>query len=197
MQGTNAAVCIRFFGSNYVNNISLSSRAPSPLLLLLLAATQHVLWNGSGNERNTNDNRTCIYIFATRMSCCVPQEHSFLDERLAKWQEIQLRRETERVSIEEVAITITLPDGSTRPGVAGKTTPMDIAKGISSGLAKKVMIAKVDDALWDLGRALQGSCALQLLDFDTPEGKHTFWHSAAHVLGQALEIEENAHLCSG
>ena len=131
------------------------------------------------------------------MSCCAPQDPGFLDARLAKWQELQLRRQADRLAVEEKPITITLPDGSTRPGVAGKTTPMDIAKGISSGLAKKVMIAKVDDALWDLGRPLKGSCALQLLDFDTPEGRHTFWHSAAHVLGQALEIEENAHLCSG
>jgi threonyl-tRNA synthetase len=35
-----------------------------------------------------------------------------------------------------------------------------------------------------LERALKGDCRLQLLDFDTPEGKNTFWHSAAHVLGQ-------------
>ncbi len=137
------------------------------------------------------------FVIATRMSCCVPQEHSFLDERLAKWQEIQLRRQAERMAVEETPITITLPDGSTRPGVAGKTTPMEIAKGISSGLAKKVLIAKVDDATWDLERPLKADCRLQLLDFETPEGKHTFWHSAAHVLGQALEIEENAHLCSG
>jgi threonyl-tRNA synthetase len=132
------------------------------------------------------------------MSCCgAPQEPSFLDTRLAKWQEIQLRRQAERISVEEKPITITLPDGSTRPGIAGKTTPMEIAKGISSGLAKKVIIAKVDDATWDLERALTADCKLQLLDFDTPEGKNTFWHSAAHILGQALEIEENAHLCSG
>jgi threonyl-tRNA synthetase len=131
------------------------------------------------------------------MSCCAPQDPGFLDARLAKWQELQLRRQADRLAVEEKPITITLPDGSTRPGVAGKTTPMEIAKGISAGLAKKVLLAKVDDVTWDLERALQADCKLQLLDFETPEGKYTFWHSAAHVLGQALEIEENAHLCSG
>jgi threonyl-tRNA synthetase len=97
-----------------------------------------------------------------------------------------MRRQAEALSVDEKPITITLPDGSTRPGIAGKTTPMEIAKGISAGLAKKVIIAKVDDATWDLERALKGDCRLQLLDFDSPEGKNTFWHSAAHVLGQVL-----------
>jgi hypothetical protein len=50
-----------------------------------------------------------------------------------------MRRQAEALSVDEKPITITLPDGSTRPGIAGKTTPMEIAKGISAGLAKKVI----------------------------------------------------------
>ena len=40
---------------------------------------------------------------------------------------------------------------------------------------------------WDLKRPLEGSCKLQLLKFDAPEAKDTFWHSSAHILGHALE----------
>ena len=69
-----------------------------------------------------------------------------------------MRRQSEALSIDEKPITITLPDGSTRAGFAGKTTPMEIAKGISAGLAKKVIIAKVDDATWDLERPLKADC---------------------------------------
>ena len=58
-----------------------------------------------------------------------------------------------------------------REGVKGVTTPMDIANGISKGLAKKTVVAKVDGQAWDLLRPLQGDCALQLLSFEEPEGK--------------------------
>ena len=45
----------------------------------------------------------------------------------------------------------------------------------------------VDKALlWDLARP-GGDCTLELLGFDSPEGKMVFWHSAAHLLGAALE----------
>ncbi len=49
------------------------------------------------------------------------------------------------------------------------------------------MVAKVDGAMWDIHRPFEFDCALEICDFNTPEGKHAFWHSSAHVLGQALE----------
>lgn len=58
-----------------------------------------------------------------------------------------------------------------KPGVKGVTTPLDVATAISKGLAKKVVVAKVDGAVWDLTRPLEGDCALQLLSFDDAEGK--------------------------
>lgn len=54
-----------------------------------------------------------------------------------------------------------------------------------------------DAMLWDLTRPLLGSCALQLLKFDDPEAKAVFWHSSAHMLGQALEKKYGAHLTIG
>lgn len=90
------------------------------------------------------------------------------------------------------AITVTLPDGKEIAGVAWETTPMDIAKGISTSLADRVIIAKVNNQeLWDLTRPLESSVELALLDFDSPqndyEARQVFWHSSAHVLGEACE----------
>jgi hypothetical protein len=41
----------------------------------------------------------------------------------------------------------------------------------------------VNGVEWDLLRPLEGDCKLELMEFDTKEGGHTFWHSSAHVLG--------------
>src|SRR6185369_10226243 len=50
----------------------------------------------------------------------------------------------------------------------------------------------------DLFRPLVADCTLELLDFDSKEGSYTFWHSSAHVLGQALEKEfAESKLCIG
>ncbi|EEB95983.1 hypothetical protein MPER_04961, partial [Moniliophthora perniciosa FA553] len=59
----------------------------------------------------------------------------------------------------------------------------------------------VDGELWDLERPLESSCKLELLDFEHPEGRRTgkrvFWHSSAHVLGEAAERHYGCHLCLG
>jgi len=40
---------------------------------------------------------------------------------------------------------------------------------------------------WDVSRPLEGDCELRLIKFEDKEGKETFWHSSAHVLGETLE----------
>lgn len=94
-------------------------------------------------------------------------------------------------------IEITLPDKSVRKGTSWETSPMAVAKAISQGLADRTVIAKVDGAVWDLERPLEASCTLELLDFEHPEGKRVFWHSSAHVLGEAAERHYGCHLCIG
>ena len=42
---------------------------------------------------------------------------------------------------------------------------------------------------WDVTRPLEGNAHIELFTFDTAEGKETFWHSSAHVLGETLECE--------
>ncbi|OXB71676.1 UNVERIFIED_CONTAM: hypothetical protein H355_016802, partial [Colinus virginianus] len=51
--------------------------------------------------------------------------------------------------------------------------------------------------LWDLRRPLEGNCKLQLLSFESDEAKHVFWHSSAHILGQAMEEEMGVQLTVG
>ncbi len=90
-----------------------------------------------------------------------------------------------------------MPDGSKRQGTSYETSPMDIAKEISKSLSERIVISKVDETLWDLERPLEADCKLELFDFDTPEGKRVFWHSSAHVLGEACEKHYGCHLCIG
>ncbi|HUX84683.1 MAG TPA: threonine--tRNA ligase, partial [Chitinophagaceae bacterium] len=83
-------------------------------------------------------------------------------------------------------IQITFPDGAVRqyePPVTG----MDIARSISEGLARKVLSAKVNGAVWDASRPITSDSTVRLLTWDDPEGKATFWHSSAHLLAEALQ----------
>ena len=83
-----------------------------------------------------------------------------------------------------ISFRVTLPDGAIKEGKKWITTPMDIAKEISSGFASSCLIAQVDETLWDMGRPLESDCKLQMFKFDTNEGRDTFWHSSAHILGE-------------
>lgn len=66
-------------------------------------------------------------------------------------------------------------------------TPAAIAKSIGAGLYKSVCCAKVDGEVVDLRTELTSDCKLELLTFDDPEGKKAFWHTASHVLAQAVK----------
>jgi len=95
------------------------------------------------------------------------------------------------------SITITLPDGKTFEGESWRTTPVEIATRISRGLADTAVIAKVNDEVWDLDRPFEGDATLKLLKFDDDEAKAVFWHSSAHILGEAMERYCGGHLCYG
>ena len=103
-----------------------------------------------------------------------------------------------------------------KEGVTFETSPFSIAAAISKQMAKTIIVAKVkytssrantlDEGLlnpeaeagvsaedqwyfWDVSRPLEGDCDLQLLKMEDKEGRETFWHSSAHVLGETLENE--------
>ncbi|HUS86629.1 MAG TPA: threonine--tRNA ligase [Bacteroidales bacterium] len=83
-------------------------------------------------------------------------------------------------------IKVTFPDGSVREFENG-TNSMDIAMSISPGLAKEVFSATVNDEVWDLTRPIGNDAKLRLHKWDDEQGKHTFWHSSAHLMAEAIE----------
>ncbi|VDP35824.1 unnamed protein product [Schistosoma curassoni] len=64
-------------------------------------------------------------------------------------------------------------------------------------LAEHAVIAKVNGELWDLLRPFEKSSSLEIYNFDHKDGQYVFWHSSAHVLGEALERCYSGHLCYG
>lgn len=67
----------------------------------------------------------------------------------------------------------------------------------SQGLADNAVISKVNGVLWDLDRPLEMNCKLELLKFDDPEAQAVFWHSSAHIMGEAMERIYGGCLCYG
>ncbi len=84
-----------------------------------------------------------------------------------------------------MALTITLPDGSTRTVDAG-ATPADVAATIGRRLARDAVAARVDGEWWDLGRPLAGDVALEIVVPASDAGREVLRHSTAHVLAQAV-----------
>lgn len=122
---------------------------------------------------------------------------SYIEERIQLWNKFKEKYEEELKNKTNEEISITLPDGKIIEGSSWKTTPYDVARQISQGLADNTVIAKVNGTLWDLDRPLEFSCRLQLLKFDDPEAQAVFWHSSAHVLGEAMERVYDGCLCYG
>ncbi|KAJ1723955.1 threonyl-tRNA synthetase [Coemansia erecta] len=121
----------------------------------------------------------------------------FIEHRNRIFDELFQKQKEEIANKPREKITITLPDGSEREGTSWETTPMDIANSISKSLAKRLVIAKVNGELWDTLRPLETSAKLELLDFESEDGKKVYWHSSAHVLGEACELHFGCHLCNG
>ncbi len=83
-------------------------------------------------------------------------------------------------------IQITFPDGSIKEFEQG-ITGMEIAKSISERLAKEVLSISVNGQVQDLARPIEENATIKLFKFEDNEGKHTFWHSSAHLLAEALQ----------
>ena len=85
-------------------------------------------------------------------------------------------------------VQIQFPDGAVRSYEKG-ITALGIAKSISEGLAKKVLAASVNGEVYDATRPINNDSALKLLTWDDADGKNTFWHSSAHLLAEAVEMQ--------
>ena len=66
-------------------------------------------------------------------------------------------------------------------------TAAEVAKSIGMGLYKSACAAKIDGEVKDLRTPIDNDCSLEILTFDSPEGKHAYWHTASHILAQAVQ----------
>uniref|UniRef100_A0A8C3M0J6 threonine--tRNA ligase n=1 Tax=Chrysolophus pictus TaxID=9089 RepID=A0A8C3M0J6_CHRPC len=71
-----------------------------------------------------------------------------------------------------------------------------IKKSVAS-LADNTVIAKVNKMVWDLDRPLEEDCTLELLKFEDEEAQAVYWHSSAHIMGEAMERIYGGCLCYG
>lgn len=83
-------------------------------------------------------------------------------------------------------IDLHFPDGAVR-SFDDAITPLAIAEGISKGLAKKAVAARLDGQWWDLARPLERGGRFELITRDTADGLEILRHDAAHVLAQAVQ----------
>ena len=83
-------------------------------------------------------------------------------------------------------IKITLPDGSVKE-FDRDTTPLDVAKSISEGLARNIISAKFNDTIIETTTPMTTDGSLTLYSWNDAEGKKAFWHSSSHVMAQALQ----------
>ena len=85
-----------------------------------------------------------------------------------------------------VMIKITFPDGSVREYEQG-ITGYQIAESISPALARNVVSCGVNGETVELNRPILEDASIALYKFEDEEGKHTFWHTSAHLLAEALK----------
>ena len=81
---------------------------------------------------------------------------------------------------------ITLKDGSKKE-YAEPMSAYDIARDISDGLARVACMAEIDGEACDLRTTVDKDCTLNILTFDSDEGKHAYRHTCSHVLAQAVK----------
>lgn len=83
-------------------------------------------------------------------------------------------------------VKITFPDGSVREYEQG-VTGLQIAESISPALARNVVSCGVNGETVELDRPINEDANVELYKFEDEQGKHTFWHTSAHLLAEALQ----------
>ena len=83
-------------------------------------------------------------------------------------------------------VKITFPDGSVREYEQG-VTGLQIAESISPALARNVVSCGVNGETVELNRPINEDANVELYKFEDEQGKHTFWHTSAHLLAEALK----------
>ena len=83
-------------------------------------------------------------------------------------------------------VKVELKDGIVKEFENG-TTAAEVAKSLGMGLYKSACVCKINGTVCDLRTAINSDCALEILTFDSKEGKNAFWHTTSHILAQAVK----------
>lgn len=83
-------------------------------------------------------------------------------------------------------ISIELKDGSKKEIEKGLSI-LEIANGISEGLARNAMAGKINGEVVDLRYKVENDCKLEILTFDDLDGKKAYWHTTSHIMAQAIK----------
>ena len=83
-------------------------------------------------------------------------------------------------------IKLTLKDGSVRE-IERAASAAEIIKGIGAGLYKAACCVKINGEVKDLRTVIDADCEFEVMTFDSIDGKKTFWHTASHILAQAVK----------
>jgi threonyl-tRNA synthetase len=102
------------------------------------------------------------------------------------------KADLETIEKPEIDITLSVNGKETSlTGQAWQTTPGSLLRHLDAADKSSlgdIVVAKIDGkTLWDLDRPLESSCTISYVPFSNPEGRNVFWHSSAHVLGEACE----------
>uniref|UniRef100_A0AAY4DBK6 threonine--tRNA ligase n=1 Tax=Denticeps clupeoides TaxID=299321 RepID=A0AAY4DBK6_9TELE len=113
---------------------------------------------------------------------------AYIAERLTLYD--QLKAESDallaRRAAETHPISVVLPDGRKVEAQAWVTSPYQIARGISQGLADSAVISRVSGELWDLDRPLEKDCALELLRFDDDDDAQAYNKFKCRILNEKV-----------
>lgn len=83
-------------------------------------------------------------------------------------------------------IKLTLKDGSIRE-IENAISAAEIIKSIGMGLYKAACAVRINGEVKDIRTVVDSDCEFEVLTFDDPDGKKTFWHTASHILAQAVK----------
>ena len=132
----------------------------------------------------------------------------FVAERNDHFSELKRKHDAEVLTKDHPVIQVVLDlgfdkNGSPRPEMpvaakAWESTPGSFLKHVDKEISSDVVVAKVDGKeLWDLDRPLERDGRVSYIPFSSAEGRNVFWHSSAHVLGEAAECHYGCLLSHG
>lgn len=132
----------------------------------------------------------------------------FIVKRNRLFDELKHERDAEVLEKDHPVINVVLDlgldnQGRPRPAMsvaakAWESTPGSFLRHVDRDISSDVVIAKVGGKeLWDLDRPLEYDCRVSYLPFTSVEGRNVFWHSSAHVLGEAAECQYQCLLSHG